>query len=356
MTRVVVDLLFHTGSRGGMESYVRELYTGMPAVAPDLELVALGSREFAAGAADWFPGEVVDSGVAAADRTRWAWGELSLVAGRARELRADVLHAPANVGPWRSSVPVLLTVHDLLPFRHPEWVPGPYAPVLRALIRGAARAATRIATVSDASRDDIHRLLRIDAGRIDVTPLAGSGPASGATAEDRDRRTLIAVANDLPHKNLDLLLDALGDPRLADWRLEIFGASAGGLADRVATRGLGNVDVRGWVTADELERAYRRAAALVLPTLFEGFGLPVLEAMSRGCPVICTDLPVLREVGGAAPLYVRPGSADGIVDSVLRLDAEGTDRTAAGTQRAAEFTWSRTADLTAAALRAVAAG
>ncbi|MWB98841.1 glycosyltransferase family 4 protein [Agromyces seonyuensis] len=354
MTRVLVDLLFFTGAKGGMESYVRQVYSHIADGADDVEFVGLASRELAQTGAEWFPGRLVDSGISGEDRIAWARGELFAVPSAARRLGADVVHAPANLGPWRSSVPVVLTVHDLLPFVHPEWVPGPYAPVLRALVRGAARAASRILTISAATGADLESVLHIPASRITTVPLAGSVPS--ASAGPRRPDLLLAVGNRMPHKGFETLLEALA--RIpADRRPHLVVTGSRGedpLAPVVARLGLDPwVDLVGWITAAELDGLYGSATALVFPTRFEGFGLPVLEAMSRGCPVLCSDLPVLREVGGDAAGYFDPTDPSAIARSIEALLADPDAllaRSAAGLERSRGFDWARTAAGTRAAL------
>ena len=357
MRRVLVDLLFYTGTKGGMESYAREVYSRLSADDPDLEYVGLASRELAATDTSWFPGPVVDSGISGEDRVAWARGELFSLGGAARRHEADLVHCPANFGPWRSGVPVVLTVHDLLAFRHPEYVPGAYSRVLRWMIRSAARRASRILTVSRASRDDIVRYLGVPAERVVVTPLAGSRPGGlGAGAIVRREASLLAVGNRMPHKGFETLLAALAridaDERP---RLTITGSHGDDpLAPTVDRLGLRDwVDLRGWLSRDELERLYAESTALVFPTRFEGFGLPPLEAMSRGCPVIVSDLPVMHEVAGDAAVYVDPSDPEAIADvirSLLRDPAERERMSRAGLARAAEFSWEATAAATRAAL------
>ena len=349
MTRILVDLLFYTGTRGGMESYARNLYRALGAGASGFEYVGYASRELAAMDTSWFPGEVIDSGISGENRVAWARGELTAVPRAARRLGADLVHSPANIGPWRSSVALVLTVHDLLPFRHPEWVAGPYAPILRALMRGAARCATRVLTVSRASGDDIEHVLMVPEDRLDVVPLAG-GPdhVTRAAAERRDGFVL-SVGNRMPHKNFGMLLEALAFiPERERPHLVITGGHGDDpLAPIVERLGLtANVQLLGWVADDELERLYGEASCVVLPTLFEGFGLPVLEAMAHGCPVICSDLPVLREIGGGAAVYVDPESVTSLANGIRRLLADPAKRaelSALGRERAAGFTWTAAA-------------
>lgn len=359
MTRVLVDLLFFTGTKGGMESYVHEVYGRIAANAPDLEFVALASRELAATDHSWFPGTVIDSGISGENRTAWALGELFRVSGFARRLHADLIHSPANFGPAWPGVPVVVTVHDLLPFRHPEYVLGPYSRILRTMIRLASRRARRVLTDSTVSRDDISRYLHIPANRIDVIPLAGSTTTASATL-DRLPDQLLAVGNRMPHKNFPMLLEALAlIPEESRPRLVITGSHGDDpLAPIVRQLGLDRwVDLRGWIPLDDLDDLYARSTIMVFPTLFEGFGLPALEAMSRGCPVVASDLPVLREVCGEAALWVNPADAASIARVVTELLDNPLTRdrmSRAGKARAATFSWESTARLTAESLRGAA--
>ena len=356
MTRVLVDLLFWSGRRGGTETYVREIYSRLGS-EPELEVIGFASKEFAAAPHDWFPGRVIDSGVPAANRARWAIGETLAVGRAARRAGADVLHVPANIGPSRSPVPVAVTLHDVLPFTHPEWVPTPaFGGLLRSMIRGAARNASRVLTISEASRRDIREVLGIDGARIDVIPLAGSAPLE-VELPPREPDLLFSPGTRMPHKNVETLLRALAlipvgrRPRL----VVTGGVDDDPLVALVSDLGLGDhVRIERWLSREDLERAYARATAVVLPTRFEGFGLPVLEAMERGCPVICSDLPVLREVAGDAAVYADPADPDSfaaaITASLSRPD-ELERLSAAGRARAGAFSWDRAAAATIDSLR-----
>ncbi|GAA1059536.1 glycosyltransferase family 4 protein [Agromyces bracchium] len=352
MTRILVDLLFHTGRKGGMESYVRELYPRLGELRPDLELVGLASTELVEAGAPWFPGELVASGRSGEDRVAWARGELLDVARRAARLDADLVHAPANLGPIRTRTPMVLTVHDLLPFRHPEYVPGPYAPVLRWMIRGAARAARRVLTVSDATAGDLTALFGVDRTRIDVVPLASGAPVGeGGRAADTARSDdlVLAIGNRMPHKNFVALLEAVALlPVERRPRVVVTGSHDDDpLAPEVRRLGLEDrVRLERWVSADELERLYAEAALFAFPTRFEGFGLPLIESMARGVPVVASDLPVLREVGGEAARWVDPDDRAGLaraIDALLGDRAERERMSRAGLARAAGFSWERTA-------------
>lgn len=359
MSRVLVDLLFFTGRKGGMESYVREVYGRIDPEAAGLEFVGFASSELAGSDTSWFPGEIVDSGISGENRIAWARGELLSVARAARRLRADLVHCPANLGPAWSRVPVVLTVHDLLPFRHPEYVPGAYSRILRTMIRVAAHGARRVLTVSEASAEDIVRYLRVPAGRVDVVPLAGQDAESNPEPAPLPRlpRHVLAVGNRMPHKNFPLLLEALARiPAASRPHLTLTGSHGDDpLAPAVAALGLEAwVSLRGWLSAEELDRLYAESSLIVFPTLFEGFGLPVLEAMSRGCPVVCSDIPVLHEVAGDAAVYVAPTDAAALAATMRRLlddPAELARLSGQGRERARTFSWARTARQTVASFQ-----
>jgi glycosyltransferase involved in cell wall biosynthesis len=356
--RVLVDLLFFTGKKGGMESYVREVYRNIDPASDGVELIGFASTELAAAGAPWFPGTLVDSGISGENRVAWARGELIAVSRAARRMHADVIHCPANLGPVRSRVPVVLTVHDLLPFRHPQYVPGAYAGILRSLIRFAARSAHHLVTISEASRGDIARYLRVPPGRIDVIPLAGS-PVGGTDAGVQQRGTgeVLAIGNRMPHKNFGALIEALARiPEAARPHLTITGSHGDDpLAPIVDRLELGKwVSLRGWLSDEELESLYRTSTVLAFPTLFEGFGLPALEAMARGLPVLASDLPVLREVAGDAAEYVDSADVGALADALVRLLEDPTRlqrMSELGFRRAAEFSWRQTAVATLASFQ-----
>lgn len=358
-TRVLVDLLFYTGTRGGMETVARRVYSCLPPGALDrVELVGLASRELASQGADWFPGELIDARIPSGSAPVWAAAELIVGAWEPR-VRPDVIHSPANFGPLLTRAPRVVTIHDLLSFRHPEYVPGRLAAVQRALLRHTARSATRVITVSEASAADLRRYLGVDPGRIDVVPPAGSGRRP--SAEPREDGLLFSLGNRMPHKNFPLLLEALAlmEPDARPRLILPGGGAEDPLAPVVHRLGLGqNVRLEGWLAQDEVDRLYQRATALVFPTRFEGFGLPVLEAMAAGCPVLCSDLPVLREVGGDAAAYADTTSPQRLAEALTALLADPVRRaelSQAGTARAAEFSWTAAASGTLASLERAAA-
>lgn len=343
MTRLLVDLLFFTGKQGGTETVAREVYSRL-ADRRGWEFIGYASRELAASGAEWFPGRLIDSGLACDSRPQWAWGELFGVSRAARSVAADVIHAPANFGPPKTAAPLVLTLHDMLAFKHPELLPTKSGQIpTRFLISRAAKAASHIVTDSEAAKADIIEVTGRTPDEVSVVYPGGSGIR--ASGEERPRSGLFSLGNRMPHKNFPRLLEALAlIPAERRPQLTISGSHRDDpLRPVVADLGLEQwVDLRGWLTRDELEALYASSAAVVFPTLFEGFGLPVLEGMERGCPVICSDIPVLREVGGEAARYFDPLEPPAIaraIDETLTDPERLRAMSSAGADRALQFTW-----------------
>ncbi|HEV7772178.1 MAG TPA: glycosyltransferase family 1 protein [Conexibacter sp.] len=372
---VGIDLLFLVpGETGGRETYARELLTALRRVRPDLRLTAFLNRETAAAGSGFWSEQVncavVLPHVSARSRARWAAGELVSVSRAAAHASVDVLHGAGNFGSLHGPFARVLTLHDLLWRELPELMAPPLRWATEALVVPAARRATRVVTGSEASRQAIVAQLGVPAERVVTTPYGlGSLPEPGDAARGRagldlDRRPLaLAVATDLPHKNLALLLDALAGMPAPERPMLAFvghGTDCGALRARARELGLEH-DVRllGGISSARLEDLYAAAALLVTPTRYEGFGLPVLEAMARGVPVACSDIPVLREVAGdEAAVWLDPGDAGTIAAAMRALLAGGADverRRAAGRERAARFTWDATAQATAEVYEAAAA-
>jgi glycosyltransferase involved in cell wall biosynthesis len=236
---------------------------------------------------------------------------------------------------------------------------------MRILVPLAARRSHRIIAPSASTRDDVVRLLKIPAEKVDVVP-EGCGATPGPTATKElelraryslgERPMVLTLSAKRRHKNLVRLLEALalipadsrpvlvlpGYPTTHERELRKHAARLGVEAD---TRFLG------WVSASELEGLYRTAACFVFPSLYEGFGLPLLEAMRRGVPVACSDRGSLPEVAGEAARLFDPGRPEEIAEAVRALltDRAEADRLrAAGLDRAARFTWEATARATLA--------
>lgn len=354
------------GETGGMETYARELIPRL-ARRDDVCIMCLVNREAAAaGDGPWgevCPMEVVP--VSARSRVEWVRGEQQHVPRMAAGLGADLVHSLASTAPLWGRVPRVTTIHDLNYLHVPEAHFGARALGMRVLIPASARRSRRVIVDADATREDLVRHLRVDPGKVDVVPLAAdvdpAVPATDARAlRDRlalgERVVVMSPGAKRPHKNLGAVLRAVArldaaarpvvvvtgyrTPYEADLRAQ---AASLGVA--------GDVVFPEWLDAADLEGLYALATAMVLPSRYEGFGLPVLEAMARGVPVVTSDRSSLPEVAGDAALLVDPDDDAAIADALRRVLADDELRarlSAAGLARAATFSWERTAELTAA--------
>jgi glycosyltransferase involved in cell wall biosynthesis len=366
--RVGLDLLYLVpGETGGRETYARELVPAMLARCSDLELVAFVNRdagvELAHSLGEGVRAVVVP--ISARSRAQWALGELALVSAAARRARVDVLHSMANFAPGWGHTPRVVTIHDLQYLAVPDQISPPVRRLTGALMSLAARGARRIIAVSAAGAEEIAAGLRVEAQRIDVVPN-GVRPAGIRDADEQlrtrwrldERAIVLTVATHLPHKNLGVLIDALALASPAKRPLLVLvghGTDDGELQARAQAAGVvDDVRLLGARTTTELDSLYALARCLVLPTLHEGFGLPVLEAMSRSLPVACSDIAALREVAGQAALYFDPRSPGEIAARAgeLLCDERLADRLRElGRSRAQSFSWSAAADGTLASYR-----
>jgi glycosyltransferase involved in cell wall biosynthesis len=247
------------------------------------------------------------------------------------------------VSPGWSPCPVLLAVHDASFMTNPEWLGARARAVLRGLVPRAARQARLVLALSQTARRDVAEALRIDPGKVRVvSPHAAPAftPAPGAVERVRERFGLegyvLAVGDVGPRKNLGALgaaLRAMGDDRRPLALVGRPGRDGEGIARETGGRWLGHVG------DDELADLYRAAAATAYPSHYEGFGLPVLEAMACGCPVVASDRGAIPEVAGDAVVLVEPTPGE-IADGLrTALDPQVAARLrAAGPERASRYT------------------
>lgn len=360
MPRVLVDLLSYSGTKGGMETYTRDLYRALGALDDDYEYIGFISREGAELDRSWFPGRLIESGISGENRFAWAWGELTQVAKAARAETVDLVHAPATLGPRKTTMPTVVTMHDMLYWSHPEYMSTPlYTAPVKWMEKVAARNASRIITISPTSSDEIVRFLDVPRDRLDVVPLAGTTPHGVDRSRAGERGPFIlAMGNRRPHKNWGALIRAIALlPVERRPRVVITGGRGDDpLAAEVESGGMEKwVELRGWVDDDEVRELYSTATALAIPSLAEGFSLPTLEAMGAGIPVLLSDIDVHRYVGGGAARYFDPRDDRSVAAAIdaVSADAALQQRMARdGRSRAAEFTWRRTAEETRASFDA----
>jgi glycosyltransferase involved in cell wall biosynthesis len=357
------------GETGGMEVVARELIPELLAAAGgsghEIRFTAFVNRE-AAAAGDGPWGELLPAvtvPVNARRREQWVLGEQALLPVLAARARVDLVHSLASTAPAWGPFRRVVTVHDLIYARFPEAHSGLRDRGMRVLVPLAVRRSHRVLADSQSTRRDLIELLGTPAGRIDVAPLGfGVPPRARPLAEAAtrarfrlgDRRVVLSLSAKRPHKNLLALIGALERIPAARRPLLVLPGyptwHEAQLRERAAALGVAE-DIRfeDWVTGEELEGLWALADAFVFPSLYEGFGLPVLEAMTRGVPVACANASSLPEVAGDAALLFDPRDVAALAAAIERLLADpalAQELRAKGLARAREFTWARTARLT----------
>ena len=297
---------------------------------------------------------VVRPPAALVHRAGHAWEQLVLPA-LARG--APLLLGPANLAPLAFPRNVVV-VHDVAALREPRWYSRLYVAWQRALLPALARRAVHLVTVSQFSRNELIDLLDADPEKISVIPggvderfRPGADPEPARAALALDRPYVLTVASRTARKNLPALEETAR--RLAAEGIEL--VAAGGDRPQFREEGAGApgaVRFVGHVPDEHLPGLYAGARAFVLPSLYEGFGLPALEAMAAGTPVVVSDRGGLPEVVGDRATLVDPERPEQIAEAVLAALDEERGR---GVERAAGFSWERTADELHGLLRSVAA-
>jgi len=323
----------------GTEVYARELGRRLPAAAPELRWLFFASRARA--------GLGVDVMVLPWNRL-WSQVRLPLALGR---VRPDLLFVPAHAVPFAWPGKALTVVHDLAFERHPEAYSFAERTYLQATTRWAAARCPLLIAVSESTKKDLVELYGVAADRVRVVPLGGGEDSAGGVAPE-SRLAELGLPHDFvlqvgrveARKNQAAALSAV--ERLDGVTLVVAGPERDApLASRL--RASQRCRVLGVVDQPTLELLYRRARAVLVPSLYEGFGLPVLEAMSRGAIVVAANASSLPEVGGDAVVYVdNPSDPEQLAHALESALGDGQLRARlarAARERARGFTWDRSA-------------
>jgi glycosyltransferase involved in cell wall biosynthesis len=300
---------------------------------------------------------------------KYSLRELLTVGRVVNRMDVDLFHEPHYTLPYFLKPPTIVTIHDLIHVKCPEYFSRLQRLYAARMIHHAAEAATAVIVDSEHTRQDLVEFHPRAAKKITVIPLGVAGRFQIAE-EDPDEGMDVGVPGDAPfvlyvgslrpHKNLQTLLQAIALLKRRDVRLVLVGEPLG---DRPALNALAHqlkvadrILSLGWISDENLARVYRRAGVVVVPSRYEGFGFPVLEAMAAGTPVISSHAASLPEVVGDAGILFDPERPDELQETIERVLGSDTLRASLrerGRQRAKEFTWQRCAERTLAVYRSI---
>jgi glycosyltransferase involved in cell wall biosynthesis len=357
--RVGISLLtLSPGDAGGSETYARQLIGALGRVKTHDYVVLVPAR--AKDAADGLPSvEVRDPPVGKRGPLRIA--TMALAARRTKAVTTqvaefDVLHYPLTVPTPSTQAPTVVTLHDTQHRDMPEFF-GPARRSFRRLAYDrAARSAAAVVVTSEFVRGRAVELLGLASERVHVVPHAIDHSVF-TRADEEPEPMILYPARPWPHKNHPRLFEAFA--MLRETRPKLRLVLTGGGLERLAPLPEG-VESLGSVSPEHLASLYRRAACLVFPSLYEGFGLPVLEAMACGCPVAASNAGAIPEVAGDAAVLFDPTDVTAMAEAMLEADRRRDELTTLGVTRASRYTWDETArrheDVYTAAVSGVPAG
>ena len=361
--RIGVNALYLIpGGVGGTEIYLRFLLAALAEIDSDNQYFVFTNQETGGGLV---PAQAnfthVPQGVRAVNRpARLLWEQTALPLAAAR-LRLDVLFNPGFTAPLLCGCRQVTVFHDLQHKRHPEYFRWFDLPFWNFFLYWSAQVSRVVVAVSDATRDDLVRWYRLPATKLRTIPSGVDPRFFELAARRQPEPFLLAVSTLHPHKNLDGLLRAFAifRARHPEYRLIVSGIhgffSPQLHALRESLQLADSVTFPGWIPREDLYDLYRRAKAFLYPSLFEGFGLPVLEALAAGVPTACSSIEPLNGIAGEAALKFDPRDPGAIAEAMLRLvedEALRAQLAEAGPRRAAQFEWRTTARLTLDALSA----
>ncbi len=356
MARIGVNALYLIpGGVGGTEIYLRELLKALAAIDSANEYYVFTNFETRDGLVPkqsnflWKP-----QAVHARNRPARIIWEQTVLAWECSRYKLDVLFNPGFTGPCLANCRGVTTIHDLQHLRHPEYFRWFDLPFWRLAVWMSVCRCWRLIAVSQATKADILHYYRVPDSRVKVVHHGVDG--SFFTLRRAPQDYLLCVSTLHPHKNLERLLRAYAK-RARTEKLVLAGMK-GFRAREIETlvRELkieDRVIIPGWIPREELLDWFTRAKAFIYPSTFEGFGMPVLEAMAAGIPVACSRIPPLEEVAGEAALYFDPLDEDaiaGAMDRILQDPSLREKLSAAGPGQARPFSWERAARETLAVL------
>ncbi len=362
--RIGVNALYLLpGGVGGTEIYLRQLLRALAGIDSPHHYLVFTNRETGS---DLVPSsrqfEYCPQLVHAAKRPSRILYEQLRLPGVLHSQKIDVLLNPGFTAPFAAHVPSVTVFHDLQHIRHPEHFRRFDLPFWRFLLWQSARKSAHLIAVSEATRRDLLAHYRLSSDAVSVI-THGVEPEFFSLGRRRDdeRLSILCVSTLHPHKNLERLVRVFARLRQRHPQLRLVlagmrGFHAAQIEKQIVDSGVaGSVEVTGWIARENLYDLYRRATIFVYPSTFEGFGMPVLEALAAGVPVACSDIPPLHEAAGEAALYFHPEHDDemiAVLDQLLDDSAVAARLSIEGPARARLFTWQQAARATLRCLEA----
>ncbi|MBL8227699.1 MAG: glycosyltransferase family 4 protein [Bryobacterales bacterium] len=354
------------GGVGGTEIYLRSLISALAQVDTANEYFVFTNRETGA---DLIPQASnfhhMPQNVRASVRPARVLWEQTVLPSRANRLRLDVLFNPGFTSPLVSSCPHVTVFHDLQHKRHPEYFRWFDLPFWQFFLYWSAKQSKRIIAVSEATRADLEKFYKIGDSAVRVVPhgVEEAFFEVGRQRQDHELRHYVLCVSTLhPHKNLDRLVRAFRRVHQVrpEFRLVIAGMhgfQTNTIEKTIIDCGMGaHVHITGWIPRDELLDLYHRAYAFIYPSTFEGFGMPVLEALASAIPAAVSNIEPMKGIAGSAALQFDPFSEEAMAGALLRIIRDEELRAslmAAGPQRASDFSWKTAAGQTLRVLESV---
>lgn len=344
--RVGLNISTTSSQSTGVGNYALHLAKNIAAIAPDDEWFFFGANEQIVRCLERNNARARVSRRRGLARILW---EQTGLPAEARRERIDLLHGMDFSRPVAYGGRMVNTIHDLSPFADGQYIPPARRAYVKTLMHYAARRSLAVITVSEFSRRQIIERLCVDEDRVFAIAHGVINAGNGAARSKSDPPFLLFVGNLERRKNLVRLVKAfrlLRDRRRMPHRLVLCGKPGHGWGDILAAierEGIQDViELPGYVSDEDLAKMYHSADVFVFPSLYEGFGFPVLEAMACGTPVVCSNATSLPEVGGDAVEYFDPYSVENIAAAIERvLDSPGrrAEMREKGLKQAARFTW-----------------
>jgi len=364
--RIGVNALYLIpGGVGGTEIYLRNLLIALAAIDSENEYHVFTNRETGPGLVPEAPNfRPAPQPVRAAFRpARLAWEQLGLPAP-VRFRKLDVLFNPGFTAPAHCACPTVTVFHDLQHKRYPEHFRWFDLPFWNLFLWQAARTSRALIAVSQATATDLEHFYPATRGKIEVVHhgveerFFAAGRGRGETEP-----VVLCVSTLHPHKNLERLIRVFARfrERRGEYRIVLAGMRgfhATAIETLIEDLKLSDaVELTGWIPREQLCTLYGQARAVAYPSTFEGFGLPVLEALAAGVPTACSSIPPLREVAGDASLLFDPEDEEAMLSALDRVTSDATLRerlAREGPSRAGQFSWAESARKTLAVLRRAA--